>query len=193
MEVKNKVVKQHRAHWYAINTYSGSEDKVKEAILAKAKNEKIDKQVHEIIVANYKEISTKIKKSGEEVRVEKIKNNFPGYVFIKMVMSDYAWFVVRNTRGVTGFVGSSGKKAKPFPMTPEEIQRVKDLQDKVDDLSKFEWSIGQSVKIKKGPFANEVGTIKEFNMDNKTVIVNIVVFGKKSPTEVDLDNIKKND
>ena len=193
-ETKEVVKKKNKAHWYAVNTYSGSEDKVRNAILAKAKNEKIDSLIFEIVVANYKEISTKIKKStGEEVQVEKIKNSFPGYVFIKMIMSDYAWFVVRNTRGVTGFVGSSGKKAKPFPMTEEEIIAVKKLQDKVEDLSKFKWSIGQNVKIKKGPFAGEAGDIKEINIDNKTVIVNLVLFGKKNPTEVDLNNIKKND
>lgn len=182
----------NKMHWYAVNTYSGSENKVKETLLTRVQKEQLEDQIVEIIVANYKELSTKIKKSGEQVQVEKIKNNFPGYIFIKMYMSDYAWFIVRNTQGVTGFVGSTGKKAKPFPMTDEEVENIKKLQDRIDDsLLKFEWSIGEKVEVKKGSFKGEIGIIKNFNLENKTATINLEMFGKKTPTEIDLTDIKR--
>jgi transcriptional antiterminator NusG len=109
-----------------------------------------------------------------------------------MIMSDESWFVVRNTPGVTGFIGSSGRGAKPFPVQESEIEKVMAVQGRIDDsLLTIEWKLDEVVEIKNGPLSGNVGAIHEINFDNKTAVVNIDVFGRMTPTEVSLDDLKK--
>ena len=101
--------------WYVVNTYSGHENKVKEKLEMRANSMGMEDYILRVVVPEQKEIDDKGK--------EKVKKMFPGYILVEMIMTDEAWFIVRNTPGVTGFIGSSGKGAKPFPLTPQEKQK----------------------------------------------------------------------
>ena len=105
--------------WYVVNTYSGHESKVKENLLMRTESMGMENNIFRVIVPETKEVEIK-----DGVKKEKTKKMFPGYVLVEMIMSDEAWYVVRNTPGVTGFIGSSGKGAKPTPLLPQEIDRI---------------------------------------------------------------------
>ena len=105
--------------WYVVNTYSGHENKVKEKLEMRINSMNMQDNIFRVIVPEQKEVEVK-----DGVTKEKVKKMFPGYVLVEMVMSDEAWYVVRNTPGVTGFIGSSGKGAKPVPLLPGEIDRM---------------------------------------------------------------------
>ena len=180
------------AHWYVVNCYSGNEEKVKEALDNRVKAEKLEDIINETLVANYVEQSTRVNKDGTKKVVEKIKNNFPGYIFVNMKMSDQAWFIVRNTPGVTGFLGSSGKGAKPFPITQEEVLKVKELQNRIDDSQlKLKYSLNEVVEITSGAMKGQVGKVYEMNTENNTATLHVDVFGRITPVEVDMNNITK--
>ena len=102
--------------WYVVNTYSGHENKVKEKLLMRASTMGLEDYIFRVVVPEEKVIDEKGK--------ERLKKIFPGYILVEMIMTDEAWFVVRNTPGVTGFIGSSGKGAKPFPLTPAEVDKI---------------------------------------------------------------------
>ena len=105
--------------WYVVNTYSGHENKVKEKLEMRANSMDMKDYIFRVIIPEQKEIETK-----DGVSKEKVKKMFPGYILVEMVMSDEAWYVVRNTPGVTGFIGSSGKGAKPTPLQPYEVDNI---------------------------------------------------------------------
>ena len=121
----------------------------------------------------------------------RMKNLFPGYVFVEMVMTDYAWFVVRNTPGVTGFVGSSGKGTKPFPIPREQIEPVLKRMGMVDETMYDHYSEGDMVKIIHGPFEGTEGRIISINKENGVVVVETIFFGKSSNVEVEFSSIDK--
>ncbi len=120
-----------------------------------------------------------------------MKKLFPGYILVEMVMSDEAWYVVRNTKGVTGFIGSSGKGAKPTPLQPDEVERILDKigANKIDVETELE--VGIKVKVNDGPFKGMFGTIDSIDLDNNTVTVTIDLFGQDTQVEVDLNQIQK--
>lgn len=179
MEMTNK-------RWYVINCYSGHERKVKEALEKRIETMGMQNNIFQVLIAEY----IQLKPKADGTVQEKMKNTFPGYLFVEMIMSDESWFVVRNTPGVTGFIGSSGKGAKPFPVQPQEIANVKALQGRIDDsLLKVEWKLDQVVEIINGSMKGQAGPIDEVNLDNKTVIVMLEMFGRKTPTEVSFDDI----
>lgn len=174
--------------WYAINCYSSHERKVKDALEKRIETMNMQNNIFEVLIAEYTELRPK----DDGTVVEKIKNTYPGYLFVEMIMSDEAWFVVRNTPGVTGFIGSSGRGAKPFPVQDEEVEKVKALKNRVDDsLLTIEWRLDENVEIKSGPMQGNIGPIIELNYDNKTAVIGIDVFGRKTPTEVSFDDLKK--
>ena len=105
--------------WYVVNTYSGHESKVRDNLLMRAQSMGMENNIFRVIVPEQKEVEIK-----DGVKKEKIKKMFPGYVLVEMIMSDEAWYAVRNTPGVTGFIGSSGKGAKPIPLSPQEIDKI---------------------------------------------------------------------
>jgi len=180
------------AHWYVVNCYSGSEEKVKVALDNRIKSEQIEDSILQTLIANYTELRPRINREGKQEVVKKTKNTFPGYIFVEMIMTDKSWFIVRNTPGVTGFIGSSGKGAKPFPITQAEVDKVLALQGRVDDtLLETEWSLGEVVEIKEGAMKGQTGKITEFNPENQTATLQVDVFGRKTPTELGLNNLKK--
>ncbi|CCY94609.1 transcription antitermination protein nusG [Firmicutes bacterium CAG:884] len=169
--------------WYVVNTYSGHENKVKEKLLMRASTMGLEDYIFRVVVPEEKVIDEKGK--------EKLKKIFPGYILVEMVMTDEAWFVVRNTPGVTGFIGSSGKGAKPFPLTPAEVDKILGSMgmSRLDIANELE--VGTTVKVTSGPFANMVGKIKSIDMENQELEVALDLFGQETTVELKLAEIEK--
>lgn len=124
------------------------------------------------------------------VKKEKIKKMFPGYVLVEMIMDDEVWFIVRNTQGVTGFIGSSGKGAKPIPLLPEEVERIlNNMGMSRIDLSK-DLVEGKKVKIISGPFKDMIGKISSYDLEKKKVNLLLDLFGQETPVEAELNQIE---
>ena len=173
--------------WYVVNTYSGHESKVRDNLLMRAQSMGMENNIFRVIVPEQKEVEIK-----DGVKKEKVKKMFPGYVLVEMIMSDEAWYAVRNTPGVTGFIGSSGKGAKPIPLSPQEIDKIliNEGMSRVDieaDLKE-----GDSVTIIDGPFKGMYGKIENIDLENNKLTVLIDLFGQETPVEVELLQISKN-
>lgn len=165
--------------WYVVHTYSGYENKVKANLEKAVENRGMQEMILDIKVPLEKQIE---KKDGKEKIV--MKKVFPGYVIIKMIMSDETWYVIRNTRGVTGFVGPG---SKPVPLTADE---VKDIGvEQVVTVINFE--IGDSVKVTAGPLENFIGAVEEINMEKSKVRVIVSMFGRETPVELEFNQIEK--
>ena len=121
----------------------------------------------------------------------KIKNLYPGYIFVEMIMTDEAWFAVRNTEGVTGIVGSSGRGQKPTPVGAREMETVLKIVGVVDASMYDQYHVGDKVKILRGLFEGDIGTISSLDKENGTVKVNTVFFGKLTPVELEFSDIVK--
>ena len=173
--------------WYVANTYSGHENKVKEKLLMRANTMGMEDYIFRVVVPEQKEIEIK-----DGVQKEKVKKMFPGYILVEMVMTDEAWFIVRNTPGVTGFIGSSGKGAKPFPLTPQEVDRILGSMGMSRLEIGNELEEGTQVKVINGPFANMFGKVKSIDMATQTVEVTIDLFGQETVVELGLTDIAKN-
>jgi transcriptional antiterminator NusG len=167
------------AKWYVVHTYSGYENKVKSSIEMLVENRKLHDQILEVIVPLHKVFE---EKNGSRKEVE--KKLFPGYVLLKMFMNDETWYVVRNTRGVTGFVGPG---SKPVPLSEAEIRAMG------IDLTVIEIfvEVGNTVAVVDGPFEGSVGIVKEVHDHKRTVIVNLSIFGRETPVELDFGKIQK--
>lgn len=173
--------------WYVVTTYVGHEANVKEKLEARTESMGMQDYIFRVIIPETTEVEIK-----DGVKKEKKRKTFPGYVFVEMVMSDEAWYAVRNTPGVTGFIGSSGKGAKPTPLLPQEIDRILVNMgiSRVDIES--ELKIGDKVNIIDGPFKGMMGTIDTIDMENNRLNVLIDLFGQETPVEVELFQVSKN-
>lgn len=172
--------------WYVVNTYSGHENKVKEKLEMRASSMGMEDHIYRIVVPEQKE--TEIK---DGVKKEKLKKMFPGYILVEMIMTDDAWFIVRNTPGVTGFIGSSGKGAKPFPLTKAEVDRILGSMGMSRLDMENELAIGDSVKVNNGPFAGMFGTIKSLDLEHQKMEVLLDLFGQETTVELELHEIEK--
>ena len=172
--------------WYVVNTYSGHENKVKENLELRATSMGMEDYILRVVVPETEEVEVK---DGKEKK--KIKKMFPGYILVEMVMTDEAWFVVRNTPGVTGFIGSSGKGAKPFPLTLAEVDKILGSMGMTRLEIGNDLNIDDQVKVVNGPFANMFGKIKNINMETQTVEVIIDLFGQETTVELNLSEITK--
>ena len=171
--------------WYVVNTYSGHEKKVKEKLEMRAESMDMQEYIYRVVVPEQTEVEVK-----DGVQKEKVKKLFPGYILVEMVMSDEAWFVVRNTPGVTGFIGSSGKGAKPTPLQPYEVDNIlKTMGISRLEVNK-ELEIGRKVKIISGPFTGMFGTIEEIDNDNQKLTLNVDLFGQETSVEVEISQIE---
>ncbi len=172
--------------WYVVQTYSGHENKVKEKLEMRASSMEKEDYIFRVIVPEQKVIENK---DGKEV--EKIKKMFPGYILVEMIMSDDAWFVVRNTPGVTGFIGSSGKGAKPTPLQPYEVDVILNNMgiSRIDVMN--ELKIGDSIQIIAGPFTGMYGKIETIDIENNKLTVLIDLFGQETSVEVEISQINK--
>ncbi len=172
--------------WYVVNTYSGHENKVKEKLEMRAESMDMQDFIYRVIIPEEKVIETK-----DGVTKEKTKKMFPGYILVEMVMSDEAWYVVRNTPGVTGFIGSSGKGAKPTPLLPEEVDKILGNMGISRIDIDTELKEGIKVKIVAGPFNGMFGIVDSIDLPNQKVNLLVDLFGQETSVEVELSQIEK--
>ena len=167
------------ANWYVVHTYSGYENKVKVDIEKTIENRNLQDQILEVSVPLESVIELK---NGVEKKAD--KKMFPGYVLIHMFMNDDTWYVVRNTRGVTGFVGPG---SKPVPLTEDEMQKLGFKNEEV--IVGFE--VGDTVVVTSGAWKDTVGAIKSINESKKTITINVEMFGRETPVELNFSEVKK--
>ncbi|MGE4320566.1 MAG: transcription termination/antitermination protein NusG [Acholeplasmataceae bacterium] len=172
--------------WYIIQTYSGYENAVKKDLERRVESMGMMDFIFRIIVPEEKVIEKNAK--GEEK--EKVKQLFPGYVFVEMVVTDESWFVVRNTPQVTGFLGSSGGGAKPVPLAPDEINAIL-LKIGVMSKPTFDHLIGKMVEVTSGSWEGLRGVVAAVDNDQEKVIIDLDLFGRSTPTEIDATEIKE--
>lgn len=167
-----------QAMWYVVHTYSGYENKVAQNLTTIIENRRLQELIQEVKVPT--EMVSDIK-DGKERLVE--RKLFPGYVLVKMVMTDDSWYVVRNTRGVTGFVGPS---SKPIPLTEAEVENLG-----VDTAeSSTDYAVGDSVEVLSGPLEGFIGLVESINKEAGKVNVKVSMFGRETPAELDLTQVK---
>ena len=171
--------------WYVVITYSGHENKVKEKLDMRIQSMNMQDYIFRVIVPEVTE--TEIKDGKKK---EKVKKLFPGYVLVEMIMTDEAWYVIRNTPGVTGFLGSSGKGAKPFPLMKSDIDNIFKIMGISDKKVTVDLNEGDRVKITDGPFKLMVGKVLEIDKDNSIAKVSIDLFGQETTVEVNLTDVE---
>lgn len=167
------------AKWYVAHTYSGYENKVKANLEKIIENRGMHDVILDIVVPMEEQIE--IKDGKKKVTLKKV---FPGYVLVKMIMSDETWYVVRNVRGVTGFVGPG---SKPVPLTDEEIQKM----GVEEYTTMLDYEVNDNVRVISGPLENFIGVVEEINVEKKKVRVAVSMFGRETPVELELTQIQK--
>ena len=172
--------------WYVVNTYSGHEKKVQEKLLMRASSMGMEDYIFRVIIPEQTEVEVK-----DGVTKEKTKKLFPGYVLVEMIMTDEAWFVVRNTPGVTGFIGSSGKGAKPTPLQPYEVDKILNNMGMSRREVSTDLAVGELVKVTSGPFAGMEGKIESLDLPNQVLTVLLDLFGQETSVEVEISQIEK--
>ena len=167
--------------WYVVHTYSGYENKVKTDLEKTIKNRELEDYFFDIIVPMEEQIE--IKDGNKKTNLKKV---FPGYVLIKMIVTEETWYIVRNTRGATGFVGSG---TEPIPLTDEEIRKMgfEDIPVKID------YSVDDNVQILGGPLDGYTGIVQEINAEKKKVKVLVSMFGRETPVELEFSQVQKID
>ena len=167
------------AKWYVVHTYSGYENKVKVDIEKTIENRNLQDQILEVSVPMLEVAELK---NGVEKLAD--KKMFPGYVLIHMVMNDDTWYVVRNTRGVTGFVGPG---SKPVPLSEEEMAGLGFSNKEVA----VEYELGDTVVVTAGAWKDTIGAVKSINEGKKTLTINVEMFGRETPVELNFTEVKK--
>ena len=169
--------------WYVINTYSGHENKVKANLEHRIVSMNQSPRFRRVIVPTEQVVETK---DGQKVQTE--KRVLPGYVLVNMDMSDEAWTVVKNTPGVTGFVGS---RNKPIPLSQPEVDRLLHRETAERPRAHAQFEVGESVKVISGPMSDFSGEIAEINEDAQRLKILVSIFGRETPVEVGYDQVKK--
>ena len=166
--------------WYVVHTYSGYENKVKEDLIKAVDNAGLSDIILDVMYPT--EETIEIQPNGKRKTVT--RKVYPGYVMVKMIMTDSTWYIVRNTRGVTSFVGTGNK---PIPLTDEEVTAMG-----VERMSlKLDVEVGENVRIVNGPFANFIGSVTDINTETQKVKLLVSLFGKETPMELDFIDIQK--
>lgn len=172
--------------WYVLHTYSGYEKKIQQNLSSRMKSMGMEDNIFEVLVPEQEVYE---EKNGEVSST--MKKTFPGYVLVQMVMSDEAWYVVRNTPGVTGFVGSHGAGSKPSPLLPEEVDSVFRSMGMNPRKVEIQLSLGEHVEIISGAFAGMEGVVENFDEDKGKVTVSVEMFGRETDTELDYSEVKQ--
>ena len=170
-------------NWYVIHTYSGYENKVKANLERKVHSMGMEDEIFRVVVPMEDEVE---QKDGKK-KITK-KKVFPGYVLVEMIVNDKSWYVVRNTPGVTGFVGSG---TKPIPLTDAEVKRILKSMGIEELKPKFDLEIGQSVHINSGAFENFAATVTEISPERGKIKVLVSMFGRETPVELDFTQVDK--
>ena len=174
--------------WYVVNTYSGHENKVKDNLEKRVETQNMQDLIFRIVVAEYE---VPVIKDGKDTGKTKIKNMYPGYIIIEMIMTDEAWYMVRNTPGVTGFTGSSGGGAKPFPVAREQIEPVLKRMGMFDSEMYSDYAVGDLVKVLEGSFKDVEGNITNIDTELGEVTINMTFFGRAMDVTVKFSEIEK--
>jgi len=173
-------------NWYVVHTYSGYENKVKANLEKRVESMGMADLIFRVIVPEEEE--TDFKNGKKKVVKRKV---FPGYVLVEIVMTDDSWYVVRNTPGVTGFVGSAGSGSKPTPLLDEEVVVILKRMGVEETRIDINFELGETVRVKEGPFANFTGSIEEIEKDKSKLKVLVNMFGRDTPVELDFTQIEK--
>ncbi len=168
------------ARWYVVHTYSGYENKVKADIEKSVENRGLEEQILEVAVPLQAVMEVK---NGARKQVD--KKMFPGYVLINMVMNDVTWYVVRNTRGVTGFVGPG---SKPVPLSEQEMQSMGMTANQQVEI---DLAVGDQIQVISGAWAETTGEIKSINQAKQSVTIEVEVFGRATPVEIGFLEVQK--
>jgi transcriptional antiterminator NusG len=169
--------------WYVIHCYSGYENKVSHNLEQRIETMEMQDKIFDVVVPTEEEIEVK---EGRRRTVE--RRVFPGYILVQMIMDEDSWYVVRNTPGVTGFVGMGND---PTPLRPEEVQAIMKRMEADAPRVKVTYKIGQKVRITDGPFADFMGTVNDIDMDKAKVRVFVSFFGRETPVELDFLQVEK--
>ena len=169
--------------WYVIHTYSGYENKVKANLERKVHSLGMENEVFNIVIPMENEIEVK---DGKKRSVQ--RKVFPGYVLVEMIVNDRSWYAVRNTPGVTGFVGSG---TKPIPLTDEEVKQIMRSMGVEESRPKIDLQLQQIVRLKSGPFAGCLGSVSEINEERGKLKVLVDMFGRETPVEVDFTQVEE--
>lgn len=170
--------------WYVIHTYSGYENKVRDDLERKVKSLGMEEEIFRIEVP--KTVETRITEDGKKKEVE--SKIFPGYVLIEMIVNDRNWYAVRNTTGVTGFVGSGNT---PIPLSDREVEQIMGAIGSKDEEIKTSYQLQQVVRLKSGPFAGQTGEIAEIDTVRAKLKVLVDMFGRKTPVDVDYSQVEE--
>jgi transcriptional antiterminator NusG len=174
---------QVKKDWYVIHTYAGYEKRVKTNLERRVDSMDMKDKIFRIMVPTEKEITSR---GGQKRTVE--KKVFPGYVLVEMVMDDDSWYVVRNTPGVTGFVGPG---SKPVPLSEKEITHILRQVGVVEGKPRIDFDVAQVVRVINGPFKNFEGKVEEINKEKGTVKVSVSMFGRETPVELEFHQVIK--
>lgn len=164
------------AKWYVVHTYSGYENKVASNLETTVENRQLQDLIHEIRVPTEKVLE--VGSNGKTKEVE--RKIFPGYVIVKMILTDESWYAVRNIRGCTGFVGPS---SKPIPLTDEEVERL-GVETRNVEVS---YKVGDNVQITDGPLEGFIGMVDEIDLEKNRIRVTVSMFGRETPVDLELD------
>lgn len=181
------IVMEMEKNWYVVHTYSGYENKVKANLEARVETMGMQDKIFRVIVPEEEETDFK---DGKKRTV--MKKTFPGYVLVEIIMTDDSWYVVRNTPGVTGFIGSSGGGAKPTPLLEEEVEFILKQMGVETGMADIGVEIGEVVEVLDGPFENTQGRVDEIDTTKQKVTITVDLFGgRETKMEVDFHQIKK--
>jgi transcriptional antiterminator NusG len=169
--------------WYVIHSYSGYENKVKKNLEHRIESMDMQDQIFQVVVPTEEEVELR---DGQRRTTE--RRVFPGYILVQMIMNDDSWYVVRNTPGVTGFVGSG---TKPVPLRHEEVEKIMKRMEEEAPRIKVSFRPGQKVRIVEGPFEDFMGTVDEINIEKGKVRILVSFFGRETPVELDFLQVEK--
>jgi len=169
--------------WYVIHTYAGYENKVKTNLDKRVESMEMKEKIFRVLIPMEKEIETK---NGQRRTV--MRKVFPGYVLVEMILEDDSWYVVRNTPGVTGFVGSG---SRPVPLTEAEINHILRQMGLTDAKPRINLQLKQQVRVISGPFNNFIGSIEEINPERGKLKLSVSLFGRETPVELSFDQVEK--
>jgi len=172
-----------KKEWYVIHTYSGYENKVKANLEKRIESMNMGDKIFRIVVP----VQEEYQRSGQKQKLVK-KRVYPGYVLVEMIMTDDSWYVVRNTPGVTGFVGTG---TKPIPLQEEEAKKILQDMGMEERKVKIDFTVGENVRVTNGPFENFIGTIEEIYPEKGKVKVLVSMFGRETPIELEFTQISK--
>ena len=172
--------------WYCVQTYSGFESSVKINLERRIESMQMEDKIFQVMIPE----ELRIEKKADGTTKEKMVKIYPGYVFLEMSVTEESWFVVRNTPGVTGFLGSSGGGTKPVPVPDEEILPILKRCGLIE-VPSFDIEIGEKVKIATGPFRDQIGTVDGIEVEKQIVTVLVDMFGRQTPVELDFQDVSK--